>query len=261
VNLIRLCAKRYLRRKAKAYSQIYPQVAAYAFDTITIGILVHGLYEKRHLEMLETHVFSNIDTDGICLDVGANIGNHSLFFSRFFKAVYAFEPNPALYRLLDINSRLRNNILTFPYGLGEHEQTLKAYIPRTNMGTLTFHPPENPDEYYQEDFDIRPLDSVPGILDKKISFIKVDIEGGEYAFFKGARNVIQTFSPVIAMEINFRTGDPYKAVRYLQSLGYGEGFVIKRKTLFGLYKKFVLEKFQMDGNNYNLAIFSKKKIF
>lgn len=37
------------------------------------------------------------------LDVGANIGNHSLVFSLHAKQVYAFEPIPAIFDLLQNN--------------------------------------------------------------------------------------------------------------------------------------------------------------
>lgn len=32
-----------------------------------------------------------------CLDVGANIGTHTIFFSKYAKSIYSFEPNPFIY--------------------------------------------------------------------------------------------------------------------------------------------------------------------
>src|SRR5690606_7289354 len=42
---------------------------------------------------------------GLCLDIGANVGNHTIFFSRFcnFDEVWAYEPFPESFALLQEN--------------------------------------------------------------------------------------------------------------------------------------------------------------
>ena len=47
---------------------------------------------------------SKIDCENSsCLDIGANIGNHSIFFSKFFKQVLCYEPVELTHKLLEIN--------------------------------------------------------------------------------------------------------------------------------------------------------------
>ena len=46
--------------------------------------------------------------NGIAIDVGANIGNHSIFFSKFFKKVYSFEPQESVFKLLENNVNMNN---------------------------------------------------------------------------------------------------------------------------------------------------------
>ena len=42
--------------------------------------------------------------NGTVLDIGANIGNHSLFFSNYFYKVLSFEPHPKIFKVLAINT-------------------------------------------------------------------------------------------------------------------------------------------------------------
>ncbi len=56
-------------------------------DPICREILTSGFYEK---ELLEGMVSLVKNARGVVLDVGANIGNHSLYFSRYFDHVISF---------------------------------------------------------------------------------------------------------------------------------------------------------------------------
>ena len=63
----------------------YPNLAIFAFDRIGAEISIYGIYEKEILERLKDCIFNIIDTqNSVCLDVGANIGNHTLYFAQFF---------------------------------------------------------------------------------------------------------------------------------------------------------------------------------
>ena len=62
---------------------------------------------------------------GLLLDLGANIGNHTVFFSRYFQHIYAFEPNPFVYRILKANCEMLGNATAFNVGLGAERAMLK----------------------------------------------------------------------------------------------------------------------------------------
>jgi hypothetical protein len=51
------------------------------YDSICQAIILNGFYER---ELLEGMCALVKDKNGIALDIGANIGNHSLFFSKHF---------------------------------------------------------------------------------------------------------------------------------------------------------------------------------
>ena len=95
----------------------YPNLAMFAFDRLGVEISLHGVYEKEILENLKSCVFDKIDTqNSVCLDIGANIGNHTLNFSQFFKQVYSFEPHPEIFQLLKFNIRNSKNVQIFEIG-------------------------------------------------------------------------------------------------------------------------------------------------
>jgi FkbM family methyltransferase len=130
------------------------------------------------------------------IDVGANIGNHSVFFSAILNApVYAFEPFPPNYALLELNiaaNGLDDQIVASCLAVGE----------AVGMATLQPGPPANFGTTRvvagTGETPIRSLDSlaIPG----PISLIKVDVEGEELPVLLGAEGLIQAWLPDIAIE-------------------------------------------------------------
>ena len=80
-------------------------MAIFSFDHIGHKINLDGVYERNELdflfEWLATH--SPDVFNGTAIDIGANIGNHSLYLSNYFEKVVSFEPHPRTFKLLEIN--------------------------------------------------------------------------------------------------------------------------------------------------------------
>ena len=93
------------------------QAAIFSFDGIGTIINVKGVYEREQLDTVMGWMQSKHPVSGSAVDIGANIGNHGLYFSRFYSNVFCFEPNPRIFKLLEINSRLVNNIKPSNFGL------------------------------------------------------------------------------------------------------------------------------------------------
>ncbi len=83
------------KRRAELINR-FPQVACFAFDHISTEITVRGRFERPALEFFCSQLFNRMQNRRLCLDVGANIGNHSLAFADHFDRVLAFEPNPRI---------------------------------------------------------------------------------------------------------------------------------------------------------------------
>ena len=81
-------------------------------DTISNEIIIDGIYEKNELDLISKIIGKNNE---IFIDVGANIGNHTLYFKDSFKEIYSFEPHPKIYQLLKFNTCDFSNIKTYNF--------------------------------------------------------------------------------------------------------------------------------------------------
>jgi FkbM family methyltransferase len=155
------------------------------------------------------------------LDIGANVGTHSLAFARHFRHVHAFEPNPQLWesfaRNIDLNDL--GNVSLHKTGLGDQEADLPFYlIEKKNYGLGTFSTAEQYDlpleevgrmkvatgDGYTELAGIGPVDA-----------IKIDVQGFELEVLTGLSRVLERDRPFVWMEIG---ADTAATVETLQSL-------------------------------------------
>ncbi len=167
-------------------------------------------YELDLLEYIKSRF-----NGGAALDIGANIGNHSIFFSKFiFDKTFAFETNPTNFSLLSENKQINNiddeKLLTYNVALSDdHYQ----YINNDFVGNMgrSFITEGNGESITKklDDFDL-----------PKIDFIKMDVEGHELKVLKGAINLINRDYPNIVLECNNYTDDFEKLNPYMISIGY-----------------------------------------
>ncbi len=159
------------------------------------------------------------------LDIGANIGNHSVFFALFCDVmeVVAFEPqktcedvfmrNVALNHLED-KVRLQNRALGAEVGKMSIVRTQSA-----NSGGVTFR--ADPSGAY----DVTTLDACAFDC---IDFLKIDVEGAQLDVLRGGQETLRRDKPVIWVEMNSMQGqDGYdrkreidEPIALLSSLGY-----------------------------------------
>ena len=204
---------KYTTEKYKEQIKKFPNIAHSAFDVIGPHISLFGRFEHNELKVLEERVFNKIDcSNSSCLDIGANIGNHSVFFANFFSSVDCFEPQPDNYYLLKFNVKKFQNIRTFNFGASDIDEHQYLYTPNsTDMGfsTLDGTGLESTNERNMENYvnngtikvELKNLDNFyKKNKIKKISFIKIDVEGHEYKSLMGLKSTITSDSPIIALE-------------------------------------------------------------
>jgi len=161
----------------------------------------------------------------ICIDIGANIGNHSVFFSSFFADhLIAIEPNPNVLGQLRRNlSRNAENYTLIECAVGEKESRGTIVLPKSlkdNVGAAKVNVEKN-----GGDIKISTLDSVVSPWNKNsensvsVCFIKIDVEGMEIQVLKGAVKTIRKYKPHVFAEAATKK-DFRKIYSYLQSLGY-----------------------------------------
>ena len=97
-------------RKKEKFKKIHKYDFVYFFnDTIAKEISIHGIYEKDEINILSKLVSKN----DYVIDIGANIGNHSIRFSKIAKKVYSFEAHPKTFEILRFNCAEYKNIKLF----------------------------------------------------------------------------------------------------------------------------------------------------
>lgn len=93
----------------------------YSQDLIQSEIVDRGtFYESDQLQIMSSY----IKKDAVILDIGANIGNHSVYWATHNRAkkVYAFEPVRRTFEILQKNiqiNRLETKIQPFNIGLSD----------------------------------------------------------------------------------------------------------------------------------------------
>ncbi len=179
---------------------------------IDSDIFYYGAYEKPILFLLRDVMRGAYANQGTFIDIGANTGQHSLFMSRYAKAVHAFEPwEPVLkrFRRMVTNNHIKN-IAIYPFGLGDENSKKPFYKPpANNLGTGSFVEGFSKDNSYEGELEIRIGDEA---LEKasvtSVALIKMDIEGYEKLALKGLRRTLQVHRPIVEFELSIDPRSP-----------------------------------------------------
>lgn len=138
----------------------------------------------------------------LAIDIGANVGLHSIRFAEFFDKVISFEPSITNFECLQENTKTFLNIDIIKKGIGSKEESLELILPDNclNCGAYSFVDFNNyTDNISKETVDVITLDS----LNLSPDLIKVDTQGFEKEVLKGAFNTITKHKPVLILEIEF----------------------------------------------------------
>ena len=143
------------------------------------------------------------------LDIGANIGNHSLFFLKFLNCnkVHSFEPVKDNLKLLKQNTKTyTDKNIIYNIALSNKNGNTTLYNSQMhNNGGFSLHNYSNGSSFVVEDsINIRTLDSYNL---NNISMIKIDVENHENEVLDGGRETILRNKPIIFIE-NLHYGYP-----------------------------------------------------
>ena len=180
--------------------------ALFANDYLSNKICVDGFLEKELLDNLIKFMERlNVNfKDLTFIDIGANIGNHSIYFSSIVKYVHAFEVNPLVFNLLKLNAQLRKNITPHNIGLGSEYSSGKLFVDKSNLGASFIKsklPSKSNNKKYMQpiNVEIKPFDEYLELCGE-VGIIKLDVEGMEYEVLQGAKKTIKRYAPIILFE-------------------------------------------------------------
>jgi FkbM family methyltransferase len=166
----------------------------------------------------------------VVLDIGANLGLVTLrLAARVGRQgrVHAFEPNPAMLRLLTqtIARSAADRVTLHPIGLGEADGALTLSALVGNAGSATFAVSPGAGYSVVAEAKVRRLDDFAAEIGlDRLDFIKIDVEGFEFSVLKGGASLIGRLRPkVIVFEERAPAGRSLlpPSLALLQSLDYG----------------------------------------
>ncbi|BFU77531.1 hypothetical protein ALC152_07460 [Arcobacter sp. 15-2] len=224
-------------------------------DNVTYSIYLPGreidyiqkkIYEEKvpyEYEMLKD-IISRVKKD-IIIDVGANIGNHSLFLAANGYDVYSFEANSEVFDIFDNSIKINgfdDKIKAYNFGISDTISKAKiTNIDKKNLGGQSLLIGEG-------NIELKPLSDIR--FPKKISVIKIDVEGMEINVLKGAKELIKKDRPLLYIEaINI---NEYKKLNFILdelSYVYWETFNATPTHLF-IPKESLSEKDIMANTSY-----------
>lgn len=165
------------------------------------GIFLGG-WEPETIKFLK----GNISSGSVVIEVGANIGAHTLTIAKLAGAsgmVYAFEPT--LYALnklnhnILLNPHLKKNITVETQIVSDHsEQILKLPI-KSGWGRFSNSSSNNTEIVDKKTISIDSYVEKMGI--KKVDLIKIDVDGYDFKVLSGAKKTIELFRPIIFIEL------------------------------------------------------------
>jgi FkbM family methyltransferase len=211
-----------------------------------------GSYERGILNFLRLKI---LKPDMVVLDVGANIGHHTMFFSSYAKKVLSFEPYPRVRAILEEKVKFNgiSNVEIIPYGLSNQNQKLEYFEPpTTNSGVGSFQP----DHYSKNSRSGLVLELLNGdeLLRQmnvtKIDLVKIDVEGFEHYVLEGLKQSLVDSRPIIVIEFNRETQSYCNKVESFFSLfpdSYSFWKLDKQFTSMARLESFVFESY-FQGN-------------
>lgn len=171
-----------------------------------------------------------IQKDFTCIDVGANIGYHTIGFSKLCTNgfVYSFEPQKEIFNILSANIALNNssqNVLQYRDALGDKAELMQFNkiedCKEKNSSLINWGGRKIVTNGSGEgSLQTKTLDSFDF---SKVDFIKLDVEGFEVKFLDGATQTIESNKPIIFFE-NYAWHEDYendrKVIAKLKLFGY-----------------------------------------
>ena len=169
---------------------------------------MRGFYAKEDKQYFEDFLMLKKEGE-VFVDIGGYDGYTTEEFVKRcpkYKEVFFFEPETD--NMLTAKKRLGRyrDIHYFTLGLSDKKQTLRFSISGSSSkisdeGELTIH-----------------VDRLDDLINQKITFLKMDIEGAERSAIKGAKHLIETYHPKLAISVYHRKDDFWKIPELILSI-------------------------------------------
>jgi FkbM family methyltransferase len=210
-------------------------------DVVGQSIIADGLYERAYLMGLMT--LMSPANRRLVLDIGANIGNHSLFFARHFDRVIAFEPNPVVNLVLQANCLHAGaaNVEVVDVALSDRNGSARFVEPFANSGGASLLGTAQAGASREWEVTTARGDDFLRGRKGPVALVKVDVEGAEALVLTGMIDVLARDHPLVVFESHSRA-EAQKVAEILDGVGYRHYYAIDRRDagpMAGLLRRIV----------------------
>ena len=182
-------------------------------DCLKTGVL----YEKFIISFVKNF----IDPTKNILDIGANIGTHTIPYSTHtIGNVYAFEPQPVIFELLqkNIESNYCNTIYPYNFGASDKDDIFfmnARYDQKKDQGAFKIC------EEKEGDIGIHvECKRIDNLNIPNVGYIKIDVEDHELNTLLGLEKTIRTNLPNLMIEIHDSSSTRSDILELIENLGY-----------------------------------------
>ena len=208
--------------QADGFNQLAAVPAGYWLYNIHDLYIGQAIAKYGEYARLETRFLEPLCHPGdIVIDVGANIGVHTVTFARRVGsegAVIAFEPQRLVFQALCANVALNSlaNVECHQAAIGATRGTVVVpeldFNRAANFGAVSLATNRQ-----GRPVPMLPLDDFAGL--PRLRLVKIDIEGMEIEAIEGAKRLIAQFRPLLYVE-NDRVENSERMLRLIDDLGY-----------------------------------------
>ena len=161
-------------------------------------ILSRSIVYDKIWEPETTKLIKKIIHEGdVGIDLGANIGYFTILMANLVGTsgkIFSFEPAPQNFEILQKNIKQNHleNVISEQSAIGDIDGKIKLYLSNTNAGWHKVFPTQFVDyEVSDINIDVKICSLDKEFIDKKIDFIKMDVEGYEWNAIQGGKKYLK----------------------------------------------------------------------
>jgi FkbM family methyltransferase len=161
-------------------------------------VIASGRWEQKIREILDSH----IEEDHVIVDIGAYIGDKTIPLSRKVSKIIAFEPNPQTSNILKKNIEINNlrNVKLETKPVSNEIKKVQFHLSNCPMNSSINNDRRLNDNYSSTQVETIDLDTSLA-NENRVDWLLIDTEGQEIGVLRGAKKVLQKFSPRIILEV------------------------------------------------------------
>jgi len=154
---------------------------------IRIADAASFLFIKDEVFKQEIYKFNTRNSTPYIIDCGANIGLSIIYFKRLFPdaIIVGFEPDEKIFEILkhNVNVFSFNNTTILKKACWNKETTLEFFSEGADAGRIAI-------ESDKLNITVIPTVSIRKYLQKKVDFLKIDIEGADYEVLQDIKDLL-----------------------------------------------------------------------